>query len=241
AWIPRVHRRAHLPVRAGDRLVRVSAQALPADLLLPRDVVSGGDHPHRELRLPELHRAQPRRSAGGRPVPSPAGSRGGACPLLVAGAVRAGMDLLLHGRAHARPLEAPPPAVALARHRPGALPDREPLRALRGDDLRAVRDRVPGLARRSELDAVSVPLQAAGPEGRAWHLRAVPAALRVEPLVRLARTVARIPVGAGRRAAPARGLAAGPPALRRQSVPRRAADLGPGREVAVLVHDGGRE
>src|SRR5438132_738269 len=86
------------------------------------------------------------------------------------------------------------------------------------------------------LDGVPVPLQAAGSDAGAWHLRTIPAAVRMEPLVRLARRVARVRVGRQRRAASARRLAAGPAPLRARSIRRAAARLYPRREVAVLVH-----
>src|SRR5262249_29428048 len=133
ARLPCLNRRPHLPVRAGDRLVRLLAPALPADRLLSGDVLPGGDHPHRELRLPELHRAQPRRAAGGRPFPSPEGSRGETGTDVLAGARRAGVDLVFDRRARPRDLALAARAAALASHRPGALSDREPLRAVRGD------------------------------------------------------------------------------------------------------------
>src|SRR5207244_7276095 len=69
---------------------------------------------------------------------------------------------------------------------PRALPRGEQLRPLRGDDAGAIRDRAPGDARRHALGGLPVPLRAAGSHEGARHLRAVPAALRVEPRVRLA-------------------------------------------------------
>ena len=96
-----------------------------------------GDHPHRELRVPELHRALSRGAAGRRPLSPPASASVGAEAALVAGADRARMGPLRHPRGRARHLAPPAAASALAGHRAGALPDREPLRTVRGDDHRA--------------------------------------------------------------------------------------------------------
>src|SRR5262249_36593453 len=90
---------------------------------------------------------------------------------------------------------------------------------------------------RRELDHLSVSLQAAGPHAGAGDLRALSTAVRVEPLVRLARAVARIPLGAPDGGAPPRRRSTGPAALLQQPVPRPPADLGAGGQMAVLVHD----
>jgi hypothetical protein len=58
-----------------------------------------------------------------------------------------------------------------------AFSNREPLRAFRGDDPRALRDRVPRLAEWNRMDAVPVPLQAAGRSPSAGNLRALSAAI----------------------------------------------------------------
>src|SRR5678816_1718882 len=89
ARVPRLYRGPHLRVRAGDRLVRLPAAPVPVDLLLPLDGLPGGDHPHRELRVPELHRAVSRGAADRRPLSPPAHASVGAEAALVAGADRA--------------------------------------------------------------------------------------------------------------------------------------------------------
>ena len=55
--------------------------------------------------------------------------------------------------------------------------------SVRGDDARALRNRISRIARREDLDRLSLPLQAAGRAPGAGNLRAVPAALRMEPVV----------------------------------------------------------
>ena len=50
------------------------------------------------------------------------------------------------------------PAAAKARAAARAIPHRESLRLVRGDDSRALRNRIPGINRRHQLDAVPVPL-----------------------------------------------------------------------------------
>jgi hypothetical protein len=62
----------------------------------------------------------------------------------------------------------------------------QPVRSVCRDDARPLRDRVSGLRRRRELDSVPIPQQAAGAERSSAHLRALSAALRLEPVVRLA-------------------------------------------------------
>src|SRR4029077_2436536 len=98
----------------------------------------------------------------------------------------------------------------------------------------------PGLERRGAVGRLSLPLQTAGSEKAARHLRAVPAALRLEPLVRLARRLHGEPVRPQLRGAAPRELAAGAAPLRRESVRGEAAGDGARGQVAVLVHDAGR-
>src|SRR5579859_3483248 len=62
----------------------------------------------------------------------------------------------------------------------------EPIRIVRSDDARAIRDRISGIGRRTELGGVSVPVQAAGCSQAAGTLRAVSTALRLESVVRFA-------------------------------------------------------
>ena len=113
----------------------------------------------------------------------------------------------------------------------------EPVRAVCGDDARPLRDRIPGLrTTASELDSVSVPQQAAGVERGPAHLRALSAALRLEPVVCLARRLARERDGSSHRGAAAgwRWRCAG--AVPRKSVPADSAALCARGPVAVLVH-----
>src|SRR5258707_119355 len=74
----------------------------------------------------------------------------------------------------------------------GAVSHREPLRAVRHDDTRALRNRVPRLGRRTDVARLSVPLQAARSKQAAGDLRAVSAAFRLEFVVRVAEVVAAI-------------------------------------------------
>jgi len=110
-------------------------------------------------------------------------------------------DVLLPRLPHRRPL------------RSGA--HRQQLRPLRGHDARPLRDRVPGNGRRQDVDRVSVRVQAAGSAEAARHLRAISAAPRLEPLVRIARAMGGESVGDECRGEAARRIAAGAAALRR--------------------------
>ncbi len=70
--------------------------------------------------------------------------------------------------------------------RTGTVSHCRPLRIVRGDDARALRNRVSRLGGRTELGSVPVSLQAAGSEQGTGHLRSISAALRLESVVRVA-------------------------------------------------------
>src|SRR5260370_1205685 len=81
----------------------------------------------------------------------------------------------------------------------GAVSHREPLRAVRHDDTRALRNRVPRLGRRTDVARLSVPLQTARSEQAAGYLCAISAEVRFEFAVRVAEFVAaRAHLGAPR-------------------------------------------
>src|SRR3982751_3172219 len=108
--------------------------------------------------------------------------------------------------------------------------------AVRGDDGSAVRDRVSGEPRWDDVDAVSLSVQAAGSQRASGHLRAVPAAVRLESLVRVVRSVATVAVGGeradaarGRKPECARALPLGP--VQGQSAAARTDD-----DLSLLVH-----
>src|SRR5208282_2761584 len=103
---------------------------------------------------------------------------------------------------------------------------RESLRSVRRDDPRALRSRVSRLVRRSHMVAISVPLQAAGRSQAARNLRALPAAIRMEPVVRLAWGVATVPLRALDRRAPPYERARCPRAVRCESIRGRTAEAG---------------
>src|SRR5665647_2283440 len=108
--------------------------------------------------------------------------------------VGARLDLLRHALGFPRARR--PRSARAAGARARALPHRERVRTIRHDDARAIRDRIPGERRwREVVDRVSLSLQAAGCERASWDLRAVPAALRLESLVRVAGAVAGLAVG----------------------------------------------
>ncbi len=73
-----------------------------------------------------------------------------------------------------------------ASRRTRTVPHCRPLRIVRGDDARALRNRVSRLGGRTELGSVPVSLQAAGSEQGTEHLRSISAALRLESVVRVA-------------------------------------------------------
>ncbi len=100
------------------------------------------------------------------------------------------MDFLRHDRGDDRDSLPHSAAAHYADCGARALSHRQPVRPVCGDDQRALRDRIPGLERRRELDRVSIPQQAAGAERGAAHLRALSAALRLEPVVCVARRLA---------------------------------------------------
>src|SRR4029077_20996725 len=94
---------------------------------------------------------------------------------------------------------------------------------------------------RQDLDRLSVPLQAAGPQGAPGPLRALPAALRMEPLVRLARLLAGLPLGCEHGGGSSRREPGRPRALPPRPVRRRAAVAGAHGALAILVHPAGGE
>ncbi len=85
-------------------------------------------------------------------------------------------------------------AADLSRAPARALPHRQSVWVVRGDDSRALRNRIPGFARRQNLDAYPFRLQTAGPAQATWHLRTLSAAIRLESVVRLARPLAGLPL-----------------------------------------------
>src|SRR5581483_763634 len=109
-----------------------------------------------------------------------------------------------------------------------------------GDDARQIRDRIPGLERWSKLDCLPVPVQAPGARQSARDLRALPAAIRLEPLVRVAGILAQQHVrGQHRRTALIQQPGRAEP-FPRESIPERGTEAGARRSMAVLVHlDGG--
>src|SRR5438270_2866276 len=231
ARLPRRLLRGRLPLRVRHRLAGLRSAPVEALVLLPRLAVPGRDHPHRQLRLPELPGSLPRRAAPRRSVPRTGGAataRRGAASGSQQGRRHppgrgARLRLRRHPRRGAPRAEGFAPPAPLARDRACALPHRQRLWALRGDDQGAVRDRVPGLSRRKNVDAVSLPLQAPGSGGRPGNLRSLPAAIRLEPVVRLARDLPRVPLGGADRGAPARRGALGAAPLRLRPLPRKAA------------------
>ena len=107
---------------------------------------------------------------------------------------------------------------------------------LRGDDAGALRDRISGQPRRPNLDRLSVSIQAAGRERASRNLRTVPTALRVESLVRVARTVAGIELGRTRAATTRGGKPERAEIVSARSVRRQAAGARAHGAVSVLVH-----
>ena len=106
---------------------------------------------------------------------------------------------------------------------------------------RTLRAGVPGLRRWQNLAAISVPLQAAGPGQISRNLRSLPAALRLEPVVRFFRRVARLPNRPPDRSPPALQRPGRAGSVCRQSLPPRSAPSGARRDVAILVHHPGGE
>src|SRR5579863_9089460 len=93
-----------------------------------------------------------------------------------------------------------------------------------------------GIAGWKDVDTVFLPVQAAGPVESAGDLRALPAAIRVEFVVRVAGIVARVPfrhldAGTIDQERPGR---AGAICLR--SICERAAEAGPRGDLSILVH-----
>src|SRR6185437_6514220 len=127
------------------------------------------------------------------------------------------------------------------RNRSGALPDRGPVRVVRGHDAQPVRDRVPGKQRRRALDDLPVPLQSAGSGaaagGRYVFVCALSAQVRMEPVVRIAGELPQRPLGGGDRGAAAAGKRGRGRTVRGESVFRRAAAGRAGGDLAVLVRD----
>src|SRR5215467_352877 len=70
--------------------------------------------------------------------------------------------------------------------RTGTVSHRRPLRIVRGDDARALRNRVSRLGGRTKLGSVRVSFQTAGSAQGAGHLRSISAAFRLESMVRVA-------------------------------------------------------
>src|SRR6185295_13483044 len=83
--------------------------------------------------------------------------------------------------------------------------------------------------------------QAAGSSRGARHLCAIPAALRMESLVRLARLLEPVSLGSQRAGAPARRQPGRARALPPRSLRRQAAAAGASRPLAILVHRSGDE
>ncbi len=104
-------------------------------------------------------------------------------------------------------------------HRPSsrAVPRREQLRTFRDHDARAIRNRVPGHRGRQDVDRLSIPLQTAKRAQGTGPLRAVSAAIRVEPVVRDAGLLDRQSLGAQHGSAAVGESAGGLAALRRQA------------------------
>ena len=118
-----------------------------------------------------------------------------------------------------------------------AVPHRESLRPVCHDDRRPVRDRVSGQRGwREDVDRLSVPVQASGCDGTPRHLRAVSAALRVEPVVRVAGAVAGVVLGGAGAGAADRRKSERAEAVSQRSVPWHAAESGAHGALAVLVH-----
>src|SRR6266849_3920807 len=119
----------------------------------------------------------------------------------------------------------------------GTVPHREPLWAVRCDDARSLRNRVPGLGRWANLVHLPFSVQTAGSKQGAGNLRAVSAAVRLEFVVCFAEFVAP---GAHRRTHGAEfasrryGCAS---AFFGESVPACSAASGALRHLAILVHD----
>ncbi len=74
------------------------------------------------------------------------------------------VDRLRHNRGNDRSTLARRSVPHRADHRARTVSHCQPIRPVRRDDPRPLRDRIPGLERRRELDRVSVPQQAAGAE-----------------------------------------------------------------------------
>ncbi len=99
-----------------------------------------------------------------------------------------------------------------------------------------------GLKRRRDLDCLPVPPQATGSAHRPGHLRTVPAALRLESLVCVSRSVGSKPIRHPHRGVAARRRSSGAQPLRRGSLPRQTAALHQNYLVAILVqHHAGKE
>src|SRR5713226_1084580 len=119
----------------------------------------------------------------------------------------------------------------------GAVSHRESLWTVRGDDARAVRNRVSGLGRRANVVHLPFSVQTAGSKQGTRDLRTVPAAVRLEFVVCVAEFVAP---GAHRRTHGAEfasrryGCAS---AFFGESVPACSAASGALRHLAILVHD----
>jgi hypothetical protein len=96
-----------------------------------------------------------------------------------------------------------------------------------------------GLQRRRHMDRLSLPQQAAGPQRSPAHLRPLSAALRLEPLVCLARRLASERVRPPHRGAPAHQRCRRSRALPQQSISAGPTALHPRRPLAVLVYFNG--
>ena len=185
-------------------------------VLRDRHRAADRDHRDGELRVPELSRARARRPAARRRGVAARAPCAGARRADAAGAVRRGArrrgdrESLALGWSSTRRCRRSSPRGSRASL---ALPARalEPFRIANAYGLFATMTEAryeiefQGSRDGGDVDRVSVPLQAAGSARATGHLRAVPAALRVESLVRVARAVAAVAVGGARAGAAARG------------------------------------
>ena len=99
------------------------------------------------------------------------------------------LDFLQHRRAVAVHVFSCTAVTHRSHRSAGAFSHFRTLWPVRGDDDGAVRDRIPRLARRRKLDGLPIPLQTSGPSPSAQAVCPVPAALRLESLVRFPGTV----------------------------------------------------
>src|SRR5579862_3635660 len=269
--VSRGHGGADAGARAGADLGVSAAAAVSHRVVLAGDAVGDRHHPDEQLRVPELpgagggHPAARRRlrtamaagadaagdgGAAKRGNGAGRGARTGAEVVFRAGTHGRGrgratvfpdVDLLRHDGADGLDGVAGCAAADRARGGAGTVPDCEPVWTFRGDDARAIRNRISRLARWRNLDALSFPLQAAGPECRTADFRSVPAALRLEPVVCVARQLAakRFRGGGGR--APADEFAGRAGAVFGEPVCQCAAARGARDDLAILVHRQRRE